>query len=219
MKKSAYNLILADDVVTEIDKLAKSLNTNRSLLINHILAEYASVMTPEKRISAIFGDISGIIGNGSDYTVVYDKFDKTLSIKSSLSFRYRPTMRYEVELSKNQDSETYGYLRLFYRTQAQELLSSLNEFFNRWMALEHLYILKLFPQNSIVYQLDNGRFTRSLAIPTQAVYSVNEIAKAISDYILCLDTILKRWLTGGYTTFTQLENDYLAYTNSNIPLI
>ena len=50
MNKSMYSLILMDDVVREIDKIALRMNTNRSNLVNQILAEYASMMTPEKRI-------------------------------------------------------------------------------------------------------------------------------------------------------------------------
>lgn len=46
MNKSMYSLILMDDVVREIDKIALRMNTNRSNLVNQILAEYASMMTP-----------------------------------------------------------------------------------------------------------------------------------------------------------------------------
>lgn len=54
MKKSLYSLMLSDEVVREIDVAAHRLGTNRSALINRILAEYASVTTPEKRINDIF---------------------------------------------------------------------------------------------------------------------------------------------------------------------
>ena len=41
MKKSLYSLMLSDEVVREIDVAAHRLGTNRSALINRILAEYA----------------------------------------------------------------------------------------------------------------------------------------------------------------------------------
>ena len=50
LQKSLYSLMLMDDVVREIDRLALQQNTNRSNFINQILAEYVSLMTPEKRI-------------------------------------------------------------------------------------------------------------------------------------------------------------------------
>ena len=39
MKKSMYSLMLSEDVVNEIDKLAREQSTNRSNLINQILAD------------------------------------------------------------------------------------------------------------------------------------------------------------------------------------
>ena len=64
MKKSLYSLMLSDEVVREIDVAAHRLGTNRSALINRILAEYASVTTPEKRINDIFSSICNFFGGG-----------------------------------------------------------------------------------------------------------------------------------------------------------
>ena len=36
MKKSMYSLMLSEDVVNEIDKIAREQNTNRSNMINQI---------------------------------------------------------------------------------------------------------------------------------------------------------------------------------------
>ena len=38
MKKNMYSLMLAEEVIREIDKLAEQNNTNRSNLVNQILA-------------------------------------------------------------------------------------------------------------------------------------------------------------------------------------
>ena len=54
MKKNMYSLMLAEEVIREIDKLAEQNNTNRSNLVNQILAEYVSLTTPEKHIQNIF---------------------------------------------------------------------------------------------------------------------------------------------------------------------
>lgn len=47
MKKNMYSLMLAEKVVQAIDRLASEKGTNRSNLINQILAEYVSLTTPE----------------------------------------------------------------------------------------------------------------------------------------------------------------------------
>ena len=49
MKKTLYSLMLSEDVVHEVDLLAHKLGTNRSNLINQILAEYVNMVTPDQR--------------------------------------------------------------------------------------------------------------------------------------------------------------------------
>lgn len=57
MKKNVYSLVLSEDVVHEIDKLAYQRGTNRSNMVNQILAEYASLITPEKRMSHLLAEV------------------------------------------------------------------------------------------------------------------------------------------------------------------
>lgn len=57
LKRSVYSLVLSDDVIEAIDNMAYSLNTSRSNLINQILAEKVSLITPEKRMDSIFNEI------------------------------------------------------------------------------------------------------------------------------------------------------------------
>ena len=49
MSKSVYSLVLSDDVVAAVDRAAYGLDTSRSNLINQLLADYVSFITPEKR--------------------------------------------------------------------------------------------------------------------------------------------------------------------------
>ena len=57
MNKSVYSLVLMDNVVGEVDKLAYEMGTSRSNLINQILAEYVRYTTPEMRMRAIFDEM------------------------------------------------------------------------------------------------------------------------------------------------------------------
>ena len=50
MKKSMYSLMLADEVVKAVDELAAEQGTNRSNMINQILAERLELVTPEKHV-------------------------------------------------------------------------------------------------------------------------------------------------------------------------
>lgn len=218
MKKTMYSLMLAEEVVRAIDELATEKGTNRSNLINQILAEYVSLTTPEKHVSNIFDFIENTIGRMNGFMLYAQPNDMTMSIKSSLQYHYRPTIRYEVEMFRTPD-HTIGQLKIIFRTQSSELLVGLTRFFKLWVGLEEIYIKHFFPENAIRYGMENGKFLRTFAIPNDADYSEEQIASAISQYIATFDEMLKDFLAGKYSTTQQLEQRYLAYLNSGILLI
>lgn len=216
MKKAMYSLMLSEKVVEEIDRLAEKEGTNRSNLVNQILAEYVSVITPEKRISDIFDRIESLF-TGANLPVYHENHDNTLSIKSALSFKYRPTLRYEVELYRVPDG-AFGELKVNFRTQSPELLTRLTEFFRYWQKLEEIYVFSLFPYGRITYSLDEYKWTRSLSFPENKSYDSEALSRAISDYVKVFDKLLKKYLAGGYSA-RDLENDYLAALNSGMTVI
>ena len=211
-----YSLILAEDVVNAIDKLAEEENTNRSNLINEILAEYVSVTTPQKRINDIFHGIEDLFKQLTGQQVYYQQHDNTLSIKSALEYRYRPTIRYEVELYRTQDG-TVGELKVNFRTQSPQLLNRLTEFFAMWTRLEELYVARYFNDSEINYTLDETRWTRTLAVPKNAGYDDKELSRAITDYVSTFDRLMKKRLSGAAAT--EIENDYLDALNGGMIII
>ena len=65
MGKSIYSLALSDEIIREIDALAYEQNTNRSSLINSILADYVQLTTPEQRMREVFDRMETLL-LGSD---------------------------------------------------------------------------------------------------------------------------------------------------------
>lgn len=213
MQKSLYSLILMDDVVREIDAIARKQNTNRSNLINQILAEYVSMVTPEQRIYNIFNCIDNLLGHNA-FDSYIEPNESTMSLKSSLNYRYRPTIRYLVELYRTGENAS-GELKIIFRTQSQELLFRLAEFFELWTKMEKIY-LKDYSAQTINYSFENGKFTRTFAMPRDRIYDNEETARAISDYIRMFDDIVKGYLTGAYMSFAEMENRYLNYLNGSV---
>ena len=211
-----YSLILAEDVINAIDKLAEEENTNRSNLINEILAEYVSVTTPEKRINDIFHGIEDLFKQLTGQQVYYQQHDNTLSIKSALEYRYRPTIRYEVELYRAQGG-TVGELKVNFRTQSPQLLNRLTEFFALWTRLEELYVARYFEGAEINYTLDETRWTRTLKVPRNTLYGQVELSRAITDYVRTFDRLMKKRLSGAAAT--EIENDYLDALNGGMLII
>ncbi len=218
MKKTMYSLMLAEDVVRAVDRLAAEKHTNRSNLINQILADYVSLTTPEKHVQNIFEIVEDYIGKIGGYMLYSQPNDMTMSIKSPLQYHYRPTIRYEVEMYRT-PKETIGQLKIIYRTQSAELLVGLTRFFKIWMQLENIYIKRFFSPGAIEYGIENGRFTRTFAVPNDSDYSEEQIGNAISRYIATFDEMLKNFLAGKYSATEEIERRYLAYLNSGVQLI
>ncbi len=217
MKKNMYSLILMEDVVREIDKIALQRNTNRSNLINQILAEYVSLMTPEKRISNIFQEIENMMNETRELIPFVMPNQQTMTLKSSLEYKYRPTIKYEVELYRIPDG-AIGELKVIFRTQSAELLNALTAYFRLWKRLEDTYIAKYFTEQPISYQLYDGKFIRSIAIPTNRDYSNQDIADAIAAYIRMFDELMKGYLNGKYSA-AELEARYISYLNQGTGLL
>lgn len=218
MAKNMYSLMLMDEVVSQIDKIATEAGTNRSNLINEILAEYVSYITPQKHIQNIFESISAIIDDISALTVQNMAANSVICIKSALSYKYRPTIRYSVELFA--DNKSLGELRVTFRTQSSELLMEITHFLSLWMQLEQHYISKFDSEDSISYTLEQGRFKRTLMYPKNStLHNSGEVSKAIADYIQMFDEILKGYLNGEYNSDGDVEYRYLNYLQSGLAVI
>ena len=204
MHKSVYSLVLMDDVVEAIDKLAYSMNTSRSNLINQILAEAVSFTTPEKRMKDIFDQMETLMGDAESIRLLNQPSDAMISFRSALRYKYKPTIRYSVELYR-QAQGTMGELKVSFRTQSQQLIDDLTCFARMWVAVENKYIGRFFPDGQILYTLENGRLIRKFLLPKeQQNCTSSQLAQALSDYILLLDRGLKR-------CFAMLENPQQAY--------
>ena len=185
--------MLNDEVVREVDALAHRLGTNRSALINQILAEYVDYTTPERRINEVLSAIDQLMRPTRDLVPFFVPNASSLSLKSSLEYKYRPTVKYEVELYRGGE-ESIGELSVVFRTQSAALIQGMTEFFRFWKRIEdaHLYPLT---GARIEYALYDGKFVRSLAAPDRDC-STDELARALSEYIQLFDKLMKNYLTG-----------------------
>jgi len=204
MGKSLYSLILSDEVIRKIDVLAHRSGTNRSNYINQILAEHASITTPERRINDIFGLINEFFGNG-EIVPNYIPNQTSMSLKSCLEYRYRPTMRYEVELFNTKYKSAVGKLDLQFRTTSSELLDKLVEFFKLWVSIEGRTLSTVHE-----YELIDGKFSRSICIDEVADYQSNELASAISEYVKFFDNSLKSYVAGSKSP-EDINEEYLMF--------
>ena len=81
--KNVYSIVLSADVVEKIDQLAYENGTNRSNMINQILAEYVSYTTPEKRFREIFLRMENLLSQSA--FKAQEPSDTMLSLRSALA--------------------------------------------------------------------------------------------------------------------------------------
>lgn len=198
MKKSVYSIVLSDEVVSEVDKLAYKFNTNRSGMINEILAEYVSMVTPENRIRQIISSLENSIKESPVFKIQPSSTDATLVVKSALSYKYNPVIKYSVALYKNNKNH-FGCIKAGIRTQNETLISVMNEFFLIFCRIEMKFID--FPDN-LYHEVIGGRLTRNFKVGFDSRIDDKLMGKSISAYIDNLDKMIKYY-------FSDLENPNL----------
>ena len=198
MAKTLYSLMLNDDLVREVDRLAHTMGNTRSGMINNILAEYLGVLTPERRINEILTAVEQLLAPTQELVPFLAPGALSLSLKSSLEYKYRPTVKYEVQLYRG-GGDALGELDVVFRTQSAGLLAAMTDFFRVWKAVED----SVLPAAGVKidYALYDGKFTRSIAVPRQDADS-KTLARTISAYVQLFDRCMKNYLSGRYDAQT-----------------
>jgi len=202
MNKSVYSLVLMDNVVGEVDKLAYEMGTSRSNLINQILAEYVRYTTPEMRMRAIFDEMEKLMQGVDSFQIQPQPSDAML------------TIRYGVELYRG-SGNVVGALKVSFRTQSQPLLEMLTAFFELWAKLEGHYRsqLKLPPCQ---YAIEGGKFIRKFAPEGGKELSDQQLADGMSEYIRMFDSAIKSFFAAGgeeAQALPEMETIYRKYLN------
>lgn len=193
MGKSIYSLALSDEIIREIDRLAYSRNTNRSSLINSILAEYVQFTTPEQRMREVFDRMESLLLGDDAFPTPFQLLslpsDTMMSLRSSIRYKYNPTARYSVELYRQPEDGVFGELRVSFRTQNRNLISVLQDFYDCWAREEQKH-------RDVDYSVDDqGRFARKLRLSFRSedgeTLSGITVGDVLSQYITAFDKALK----------------------------
>ena len=211
MAKTLYSLMLSEDVVREVDKLAHRMGTNRSQLINSILAQYVGYVTPEQRINRILSQIEQLLQPAADLVPFLAPGAMSLSLKSALEYKYRPTVKYDITLYEG-GSDTIGELAVVFRTQSEPLLQAMGYFFHAWKQIEDDFFIPA--GKHVDYALYDGRFTRSIAAPSKET-DADRLAAVLTDYIHLFDRCMKNYVSGRVTV-QEMQRDYSVFLANNM---
>ena len=114
--------------------------------------------------------------------------DGMLTIRSPLRYRYKPTIRYRVELYR-QPEHAIGVMHASFRTQNQSLIDEAERFFELWSQAECANGLCMRED----YKVADGCWDRRFRIKAGQEASAQEIGAAIGQYIKRVDSALKAY--------------------------
>lgn len=193
MGKSVYSLALSDEIIAEIDRLAYQKGTNRSGLINGILAEYLQFTTPEQRMREVFDRMESLLlGTGAEhpaFQLMSLPSDTMFNLRSAIRYKYNPTARYSVELYRQPEDGVFGELRVSIRTQNRNLIEAMKQFYELWTGVEREH-------RDVESAVDDqGRISRKLKLSFRDTedreLSGLTVGDVLSQYITTFDRALK----------------------------
>jgi len=206
-----------DDVVEAIDRLAYERNTNRSNLINQILAESVNFVTPEMRMRDIFTQLENILSE-SCYQILDRSSDSMFALRSPIRYKYRPMVNYTIELFR-EPKDIVGRLKVSFRTSSRNFTDAVEDFFTRWMYMENEYLHRVHPEG-VLASFENAKYVRGfLKVSDEHEISENDIAAAIGEYIKVLDKCIKFYfehLDDEELIENMIHTSYRAYLESGV---
>ena len=214
MSKSVYSIVLSDEVVQAVDDMAYRLGMSRSNLIDRILAERVSCTTPEMRIHEIFSLVEQALDRR--FLPVPGMSGSVMAVKTPLRFKYKPTVKYSVELYRDL-SGCVGRLKVTMRTQSAELSALCDGFFGLWSELEKKYLGRLF-EGGFPVTLAPTCYTRDLYEIGENKLTDDEIAAAISRYIETFSAAMNQYFADP-TTPDRCEEIYKSYLSDGVRVV
>lgn len=196
MSKSVYSLVLNDEVVEIVDRMARMNGLSRSNMIEKILADAVSYETPEIRANTVFEEIERLISASDSMRYLAQPSAYMASIMSALDYRYNPAIKYSVELFPHSDH--LGQLKVTLRTQNEILINLISDFYTFYA-----YIEKKHYNPNARHLFDGVKFTRLFDFPSVNV-TTKDLAEHLTLYVKHFDELLNIY-------FNNLSNERLAF--------
>lgn len=197
MSRSIYSLVLDDELVHRIDVLANKQGKSRSAVVNELLARELSYETHEMHTRNVLGVVNDLLSVNDGFGIFMQ--DSSMMLRSVLSYRYNPTVRYSLEITGNG-----GLLRVSVRSKNELFMMTYESFLHTWYVLEE----KMGRGDLSTYS--DGRFSRELIALTN---EPERTAEAMANYIQAFDNALKLYFsetgTSAAASVGHIYGDYI----------
>ncbi len=176
------------------------------------------MMTPEMRMKDIFSQIEQLMD--SHFQMIAQPSDAMISIKSPLKFKYKPTIKYSIELFRSFEG-TVGRLKISFRTQSSQLIDMLDQFFIFWKSVEDRHLAEAFP-NGVGWVKSGTTYSRKFYALKGHNLSNEMIANGIGGYVNMIDEAVKMFFdnSGSDKVLSKkIENIYEEYLKDGIYVV
>ena len=183
MAKSVYSLVLSDDVVAAIDQLAVRGGYSRSAFINHLLAESASLSTPEQRMREVIAAVEQAMADAFRMDL---SPGGVLTLRTAPRYKYNPAVAYVVELAE--DAHHLEQLRVGLSSQNERSPCPLHHSLAPCAELDRQHLPH--PPDPTHQSRESTRSSRCSRRPP-SMGTEQDAGEAIATYVSLLDACLK----------------------------
>jgi len=194
MPNKMYSLMLMEEIVKQIDKIAYERRTNRSQLINEILAEKIGFKTEGTLINDFKNNLLDLMDQNHSWQRTSHNTDQSIQTRTFLPYKYNPSIVYRIDFEII-DNKRMTAIRLFSRSSADLFIKNLNYFFKRINKAEIEYLKEMG-----VYKYINSSDSRNELyfvryLPTDWTNEDNhkKDAEKIFNYLNIIDNSLKNY--------------------------
>lgn len=212
MSKTMYSLILTDDVIKRIDRMAYEQGISRSQMIDHLLAKEVGLSTPEQQTRTIVRRTADRMSERLPALQLHLRSDLgSMEVATYVKFKYNPSIKYSFDILDDHGSPI-GILKISSRSTSSDLRNHLEAFLQLLSRIDQQYMrLFLIPATSV--DLEALRFQRTLGLPRlfQNTSDPEIIAERLSNYITLIDRTIQYYFDALWspTLAIEIENEYL----------
>lgn len=181
MKKSVYSLMLFDEIVERIDRLAYHQDTNRSQLINDLLADHLGISTPEQQVQKVIDQLDSNLNE----LLPVSQMTKNSSIQfgKSLKYKYRPKVLYSYEFVTD-SGKKHAVLKVSSRTKSETLNRQFDDFFDKICRIEKQ--ADFLVEEDVAHNT-NHKFVRNLRDVGMVDSDTHHLSDFLTDYLKTID--------------------------------
>jgi len=179
---------ILEETMFELRRLAQKRTVSVSDIVDEALGEYLLRCANGLNLFDVIYSIESAMKRADQFVTNADPASLAIFIKSPIRYLYRPEIKYEVRIMRN-DEASVGKLSVILRSHEMETLRLFSGFISLWIELEGKYLLQ---NRQISHVTDAGYFGRQIYYPKAVKHSDGQtIGDAISNYIRVFDELLK----------------------------